>query len=525
MIPVLTAAEMGQADRRTTSEVGVPGATLMENAGAAVAAAIRRRYPSARRPAVLCGRGNNGGDGFVVASRLIDLQPAVYLAGSRAEAKGDARLHLAALERSGGVVNELPDLAAWQSARTAVRRADLIVDALLGTGLRERPSGLAGQIIADLAQSPLPGPVVSVDIPSGLSADTGDAAWESVHAALTVTFAAPKHAHVLPPACDRVGELIVADIGIPSAVLAETGTRLWLLEKADAARAYGRRSRDAHKGTFGHVLVVAGSVGKSGAAILAAVGALRAGAGLVTVATPAPALPLVAAGRPEIMTEPLPVGGNGGLDRDALTRALDLAEDKDAVVLGPGLGQDAATRDFVRAFVERCTAPLVIDADGLNALAAEGAADRSAARPLLKRAAPTVVTPHPGEMARLLGSEAGEVQRRRLGAARELAAQSGAVVVLKGYRTIVADSGGRAAVNPTGNPGMATGGTGDVLSGIIGALLARGRDSWIAATAGVYVHGLAGDLAAGRLGEESLLAGDVIDALPDAIRSLGHADS
>ena len=516
MIPVLTAAEMGQADRRTIEEVGVPGAVLMENAGAAVATAIRRRYPSARRPAVLCGRGNNGGDGFVVACRLLDLQPAVYLAGSRAEAKGDARLHLAALERSGGVVNELPDLAAWHSARTAVRRADLIVDALLGTGLRERPSGLTGQIIADLAEPLPPGPVVSVDIPSGLSADTGDAPWETVHAALTVTFAAPKHAHVLPPACDRVGELIVADIGIPSAVLAETGTRLWLIEKGDAARAYGRRSRDAHKGTFGHVLVVAGSVGKSGAAILAAVGALRAGAGLVTVATPAPALPLVAAGRPEIMTEPLPVGGNGRLDRDALTRALDLAEDKDAVVLGPGLGQGAATRDFVRAFVARCKAPLLIDADGLNALAGG---------PLSKRAASTLVTPHPGEMARLLGSQAGEVQRQRLGAARELAAQSGAVVVLKGYRTIVADSGGRAAVNPTGNPGMATGGTGDVLSGIIGALLARGRDPWVAATAGVYVHGLAGDRAADRLGEESVLAGDVIDGLPDAIRSLGHADS
>jgi len=525
MIPVLTAAEMSQADRRTIEEVGVPGAVLMENAGAAVAAAIRRRYPAARRPAVLCGRGNNGGDGFVVAHRLLDLRPAVYLAGSRAETKGDARLHLTAYERAGGVVNELPDLADWQAARPAVDRAGLVVDALLGTGLREKPSGLMGQIVADLAEAPPPGPIISVDIPSGLSADTGDVTWPTVRAALTVTFAAPKHAHVLPAACDRVGELVVADIGIPPEVLAESGTRLWLLERADAARAYGRRRPDAHKGTFGHVLVVAGSVGKSGAAILSAVGALRAGAGLVTVATPAPVLPLVAAGRPEIMTEPLPVGGNGGLDRDALTRALALAVDKDAVVLGPGLGQDAATRDFVRGFVAKCAAPLVIDADGLNALAGGAGGPGSDAGALSRRAAPTVLTPHPGEMARLLGSDAAEVQRRRLGAARELAAQSGAVVVLKGYRTVVADSAGRAAVNPTGNPGMATGGTGDVLSGIIGALLARGLDPWAAATAGVYVHGLAGDGAAGRLGEESLLAGDVIEALPDAIRSLGHADS
>jgi NAD(P)H-hydrate epimerase len=529
MIPVLTAAEMGQADRRTTSEVGVPGAVLMENAGAAVAAAIRERYPASRRPVVLCGRGNNGGDGFVVACRLLDLQPAVYIAGSRQDTKGDARLHLTAYERLGGVVSELPDLAAWQAARPVVSDADLIVDALLGTGLREAPSGLMAQIIGDLAKRPPSVPIVSVDIPSGLSSDSGEVACETVRAALTVTFAAPKYGHVLPPACDRVGELVVADIGIPTAVLAETGTRLWLLEAADAARAYGPRKPDAHKGTFGHVLIVAGSVGKSGAAILAAGGALRAGAGLVTVATPATALPLVAAGRPELMTEPLPVGGNGGLDGEALTRAIALAEGKDAVVLGPGLGQDAATRDFIRGFVAKCAAALVIDADGLNALAAEraprGSAAASAAVTLSKRARPTVVTPHPGEMARLVGSDAAHVQRARLDVARAFAAQSHAVVALKGQRTVVADPDGRAAVNPTGNPGMATGGTGDVLAGVLGALLARRLGPWLAATAAVYVHGLAGDVAADRLGQESLLAGDVIEALPEAIRSLGHADS
>jgi hydroxyethylthiazole kinase-like uncharacterized protein yjeF len=526
MIPVLTAAEMGQADRRTIDEVGVPGAVLMENAGAAVAAAIRQRYPAARHPVVLCGRGNNGGDGFVVASRLLDLQPVVYLAGSRADTRGDARLHLTAYERSGGTVTELADGAAWQAARPVLGGADLIVDALLGTGLREAPSGLMAQIIGDLTKVAAPRvPIVSVDMPSGLSSDGGEVTWETVRAALTVTFAAPKYGHVLAPACDRVGELVVADIGIPAAILTETGTRLWLLEASDAARAYGPRQPDAHKGTFGHLLIVAGSVGKSGAAILAAGGALRAGVGLVTVTTPAPALPLVAAGRPEIMTEPLPVGGNGGLDGEALTRALALAEGKDAVVLGPGLGQDAATRDFARGFIAKCAAPLVIDADGLNALAAERAARVSAAAMLSKRSRPTVVTPHPGEMARLVGSDAAHVQRGRLDVARAFAAQSHAVVVLKGQRTVVADPEGRAAVNPTGNPGLATGGTGDVLAGILGALLARGHEPWLAATAAVYVHGLAGDVAARRLGQESLLAGDVIEALPEAILSLGHAHS
>jgi ADP-dependent NAD(P)H-hydrate dehydratase / NAD(P)H-hydrate epimerase len=522
MIPVLTAAEMGQADRRTIEENGVPGAVLMENAGAAVAAAIRERYPEARHPLVLCGRGNNGGDGFVVACRLLDLEPTVYLAGSRSDTKGDARLHLMAYEKLGGTVNELPDIDAWEAARPVVEAAGLVVDALLGTGLRDAPSGLMARIIGDLAKAPGSAPIVSVDVPSGLPSDGGEVAWPTVRPALTVTFAAPKHAHVLPPACDRVGEMRVADIGIPADVLTGTGTRLWLLEAEDAARAYPPRAPNAHKGTFGHVLIVAGSMGKSGAAILSACGALRAGAGLVTVATPAPALPLVAAGRPEIMTEPLSVGGGGGLDGDALARALALGKDKDAVVLGPGLGQDAATRDFVRRFVAGCGAPLVIDADGLNALAVEAAGAASA---LSRREGATVVTPHPGEMARLIGSKPAEVQRRRLDVARTLAADSRAVVVLKGHRTLVADPDGRVAVNPTGNPGMATGGTGDVLSGILGALLARGCTPWVAATAGVYVHGLAGDAAARRLGQESLLAGDVIDALPAAIRSLGHADS
>ena len=525
MIPVLTAAEMRQADRRTIDEGGVPGAVLMENAGSAVAAAVRQRFPAARRLVVLCGRGNNGGDGFVAATRLRDLQPAVYLAGARADVKGDARTHLAAYEKSGGAVIELHDVAAWQSARETVRAADLVVDALLGTGLRDAPAGLPGRIIEDLASVAPRAPIVAVDIPSGLPSDSGEVAWETVRAALTVTFAAPKVGHVLPPACERVGELIVADIGIPAAVLAATGARLWLLEAGDAARAFPGREPDAHKGTFGHVLIVAGSVGKSGAAVLSACGALRAGAGLVTVATPAPALPMVAAGRPELMTEPLPVGGNGGLDREALDRALALAKKADAVVVGPGLGQDAATRDFVRGLVAGCGAPLVIDADGLNALAPGISPGGPAAEALQRRSAATVVTPHPGEMARLVGSDAAGVQRRRLDVAREFAEASRAIVVLKGYRTVVAEPGGRAAVNPTGNPGMATGGTGDVLSGILGSLLARRLEPWTAVTAGVYLHGLAGDVAALRLGQESLLAGDLVDALPEAIRSVGNADS
>jgi NAD(P)H-hydrate epimerase len=514
MLPVLTASEMRDADRRAIEEIGLPGAVLMENAGRAVADAIRGRWPGPRRLVVLCGKGNNGGDGFVAARHLLPLTPAVYLCGARGDVKGDARIHMGAFERSGGSLTEVTDNEAWLGVQERVLGAEVIVDALLGTGLKEAPSGVLRTAIAALVARGAAG-VVAVDVPSGASSDTGELDWESVAAACTVTFAAPKRGHVLPPACDRVGELIVAEIGIPAGLL--SGATLWLLEVADAAAAFPRRQARTHKGSYGHLLVIGGSVGKTGAAVLAATAALRSGAGLVTVATPAPALPMLAVGRLEVMTEPLPVGA-GGLGGEALARALALAEARSAVVLGPGLGQGVGTREFVREFVARCPVPLLVDADGLNALGAAG--KTAAGTGLLRRSLPTVVTPHPGEMARLVGSPTAEIQCRRLESARSLAVETGAHVVLKGQRTIVADPTGRAAVNPTGNPGMATGGTGDVLAGIVGALLARGHGAWLASTAGVYLHGLAGDRAAAHMGEEALLAGDVVEALPEAILSL-----
>jgi ADP-dependent NAD(P)H-hydrate dehydratase / NAD(P)H-hydrate epimerase len=512
VIPVLTAAEMRHADRRTIEEIGLPGPVLMENAGAAVARLIDERFPSARRVVVLCGKGNNGGDGFVIARRLLARQPDVLLLGRRTDVKADARVHLGAYERSGGGLTEVPDVEAWSAVRDRVLAADLIVDALLGTGLENAPAGVVGAAIRDLATlGALPRiPVVAVDIPSGLASDSGDVSWDTVHATCTVTFGAPKHGHVLPPACDRVGDLMVADIGIPPAVLRER-TQLFLLEAADAAAALPRRAPASHKGDYGHVLVIAGSVGKTGAAALCAAAALRAGAGLVTVATPGPALPLlVAALRREAMAEPLPLTEGGVLGKDAIDRALALAESRDVMVLGPGLGHA-----FVRELLAQSTRPMVIDADGLNAVA-PGPKNPGAVA-LLRRSAPTVVTPHPGEMARLVASSTAEVQRRRLETARHFAIDSAAAVVLKGYRTLIAGPDGRTAVNPTGNPGMASGGTGDVLAGIIGARLARTPDSWSAAITGVYLHGLAGDLAAAARGEEALLAGDLVDAYADAV--------
>jgi NAD(P)H-hydrate epimerase len=496
MLSVLTAAQMREADRRTI-EGGVPGATLMDQAGAAVARVVRERYPAPRRIAVLCGKGNNGGDGFAAARHLRDRQPEVFLVGRREDVMGDAGLHLERMEAAGLALVEVPDEAAWREARAQVGHAGLVIDALFGTGLREGARGLVGRVIEEVARW-VTAPIVAVDIASGLSSDAGEVPGPALRADVTVTFAAPKHGHVLPPACDRTGELIVADIGI-----AVEPTSLGLIQPSDAARAYPPRRPDAHKGDFGHVLAVAGSAGKSGAAVLCGTAALRAGAGLVTVATPAEVQPVVAAARAELMTEPLPA--------DRLARSLEIASRADAVVLGPGLGPGAAS--LARGLAEGVAGPLVIDADGLNALV-------PAAAHAWRGARPTVLTPHPGEMGRLLGRTTAEVQADRLAAARALAEATGAVVVLKGQRTVVARPDGFAAVNPTGNPGLAKGGTGDVLAGIVGALLARGCDAWTAAVAAVFVHGRAGDLAAARTGVEALLAGDVVDALGEAIRSL-----
>ncbi len=523
MLPVVTSAQMRESDRRTIEEIGLPGAVLMENAGRAVANAIRERAPAAGQVVVLCGRGNNGGDGFVVARHLLDKRPLTVLLGPRKDVIGDARIHLGVLERSGGTVEEVLDEPGWALVRARVAAADVVVDAMLGTGLRQEPRGLVASVIEDvrLLRDDRRFLVVAVDLPSGLSADTGEVSWPTIEADLTVTFAAAKYGHVLPPACDRVGELRVADIGIPAAIVTASGVQLWLLDESDARLAFAPREPGTHKGSFGHVLVVGGAPGKTGAAILAGTGALRSGAGLVTVATSREAAASVTHGRPELMTEVLPTGADGGFASGAAASAVRLAATRDAVVIGPGLGNDAESRALVREALAAVRKPVVVDADGLNALAASVSPRAAAAQDLLRRREPTVITPHPGEMARLVGASTAEVQRRRLEMARALAMETGAIVVLKGHRSLVARPDGQVVVNPTGNPGMATGGTGDVLAGVIGALLARGLDPWVAATAGVYVHGLAGDHAALEWGQESMLAGDLADALPSAIRAIG----
>lgn len=511
---VLNAAQMREADRRTTEEIGIPSLVLMENAGRQVVAAIEAIHGDLleRQVAVLCGRGNNGGDGFVVARTFVQrgVDVSVFLIGRVAEVRGDARTNLEILGRLGLTVVEIADSQAWELHFSEISDSALIVDAIFGTGLNAPLSGLMETVVADVNASGIT--VVSIDLPSGLSADSHEVIGDSIEADTTVTLAAPKLSLALPPADTRAGDIVIADIGIPSDVIRSLdGPRVDLLTRAAMRELVTPRTPDSHKGDYGHVLVVAGSRGKTGAAHLAAIGALRSGAGLVTVATPACCVPMVAAMAPEYMTEPIEERADG-VDPDAVDRLLDLA--RDVIAIGPGLGLGASTKQFIRRLVDRATMPLVIDADALTAFNDDP--DRLAGR----EGRDVIITPHPGEMARLVGMSTDEVQASRLEIARNFAVAHHLYVVLKGHRTLIATPDEQVFINPTGNAGMATGGTGDVLTGMIAAWLAQLLDAVAACKLAVYLHGMAGDLAEADEGEVSMTAGDVARHLGDAMMEL-----
>ena len=505
---------MREADRRTIEEIGIPSLVLMENAGRQVVAAIEAMHSDLadRYVAVLCGQGNNGGDGFVVARTLRQrgIDVAVFLIGRVAEVRGDARTNLEILGRLGLTVVEIADSQAWELHCSEVSDCTLIVDAIFGTGLNAPVSGLVQSVIADVNASGIA--IVSIDLPSGLSADSADPIGDSIVAGLTVTLAAPKLPLVLPPAETRAGDIVIADIGIPSSVLDTVGgPRVELLTRAEMRELISPRTPDSHKGDYGRVLLVAGSCGKTGAAHLAAIGALRSGAGLVTVATPRACQAVISAMAPEYMTEALDETIDG-LDPDEVERVLEIAGD--VIALGPGLGQATSTRAFVKTLVDRATTPLVVDADGLNAFSDEP--DRLAGR----EERDLIITPHPGEMGRLLGMSADEVQASRLELARNFAVAHHVYVVLKGHRTLIVTPDEKIFINPTGNPGMATGGTGDVLTGMIAAWIAQLLDAEAACKIAVYLHGMAGDLAEADEGEVAMTSADVAGHLGDAILEL-----
>jgi NAD(P)H-hydrate epimerase len=505
---------MREADRRTTEEIGIPSIVLMENAGRQAVAAMEAMYSdlTERQVGILCGRGNNGGDGFVVARTLAqrDVQVSVFLLGRVADVRGDARTNLEILGRLGLTVIEIADSQSWELHFSELSDCTLIVDAIFGTGLNAPVTGLIESVIADVNASGIP--VVAIDLPSGLSADSPDPIGPSIEAALTVTLAAPKLPLVLPPAEMRAGDIVIADIGIPAEVLeAVEGPRVDLMTRSAMRDLITPRASDSHKGDYGRVLIVAGSRGKTGAAHLAATGALRSGAGLVTVATPGSCLDIVAALGAEYMTEPLDEAMNG-LDPDGIDRLLDVA--RDVIAIGPGLGQAEATRAFIKQLVDQATTPLVIDADGLNAFTDDP--DRLSGRD----GRDVIITPHPGEMARLVGMSIEEVQASRLEVARNFAVGHHVYVVLKGHRTLIATPDERVFINPTGNPGMATGGTGDVLTGMIAAWLGQLLDAEAACRLAVYLHGMAGDLAEADDGEVAMIASDLAAHIGDAIMEL-----
>lgn len=512
---ILTSREMRAIDRATIEDIGIPGAVLMENAGREVVRAVRRKFPriEAERIVVLAGKGNNGGDGLVAARHLFNLgaAPEVLLLAAKDEVKGDAALNLSIVLKLGIPVTEVRSAGEWKRARVDVFHATVVIDALFGTGLLKPLEGLYALAVEDINRAR--GFKLAVDIPSGLSSDTFEIIGPCVRADLTVSLAAPKVAHIFPPAEECVGRLIVAGISVPPALLRTPELKLELVERETVAPFFGKRKKDSHKGTYGHLLVVAGSLGKSGAAVLAGRAGLRMGAGLVTVATASGALAAVARGMAELMTEPLAETPEGTISREALPRVIGLLKGKDGILLGPGLSAVPSTAEFVLGLIPRIKVPAVIDADGLNILA-------SGPEALRRLRAPAVLTPHPGEFARLTGRSSGDVLKYRLELVPAFAEKYGVHLVLKGYRTLTACPDGRVFVNPTGNPGLATGGSGDVLGGMIASQIVQEKDLLGAVLSAVYVHGLSADLAVAALGEKSLTAGDVIRWLPRAIKSL-----
>jgi hydroxyethylthiazole kinase-like uncharacterized protein yjeF len=511
---IVTAQQIRNIDHRAIRDFGISGPVLMENAAAGVLVEMERFFDglSGRRVGIICGKGNNGGDGLALARRLSirGIAVRVVLLASFGILKGEAKVNLFTLRKmdveivQNASVRAIADVVAW---------SDILVDAMLGVGLTSPLKGayaFATELLNAAGK-----PVVAIDIPTGINADTGEVMDSAVRADLTVTMAVLKQGLVLYPGATYAGEVRVVDIGIPTEVIDKEKIAAGYLTSSTAGGLLHQRERDAHKGIFGHLLVIAGSPGKTGAAIMAARGALRAGAGLVSVATPHSLVPIVQTQIVEAMGVPSAESIEGTLGIGAEVELLKSAGNMNACVIGPGLSTHYETVQVVRNLVQRLTIPMVVDADGLNAIA--GSLD------ILKKAkAPIVMTPHPGEMARLLGRSSADIQKDRVGTATGFAMKYKVTLVLKGAGTVIATPDGRVFINSTGNPGMATGGTGDVLAGMIGTLLAQGYTASQASCLGVYLHGLAGDLAAGEKGEPGMIAGDLIEKIPAAINTTMH---
>ena len=505
---IVSAAEMRAIDRATSERYGVPSLTLMENAGGAVADYVLAHYASAERILVFCGKGNNGGDGFVAARLLLHRGKKVHviLLADPGDLRGDAATMFGKLPQKGIAVCSAEEL---KSERIQLLlQADLYIDAVLGTGFKPPVRGLYGDAIALMNASKVP--VVAVDIPSGADADAmGPQAGTIARADAVVTFTAPRPAHVFSSL--TTGPTLVANIGSPEEAIVSQ-LKLSVITASDIAPLVGPRPAESNKGNYGHVLVVGGSLGKAGAAAMAGISVLRVGAGLSTVATPKSVLGTVAGFHPEVMTELLVGTDAGTIAADALDRINELAKGKSVLAVGPGISRHPETAGLVRRLIAKHEGSTVLDADGLNAF--DGRADE-----LNGKGRTLVITPHPGEMARLVGSSVADVQKDRLGVARKFARDRDLIVVLKGHRTLVVQPDGETWVNTTGNPGMSTGGTGDILTGMVAGMIAQNpKQAFVAVLAAVHLHGLAGDIMRESMGEHSLVATDLLRGLPEAFR-------
>ena len=515
MIKVITAAQMQELERRTMGEGRIPSTTLMERAGSGVATCIEQWLGtvSGKTITVVCGKGNNGGDGFV-AARLLRRRRAnvrVLTMASLSELSRDAALMYRQFVKVAGKSSVIP-YRSKDTARALLQESHLLVDALLGTGLSSAVTGRYGEVIESMNE--VNRPVVAIDVPSGLHADTGTAFGQAVRASLTVTFGLPKTGLYQNQGIDLSGNINLVDIGIPPSYVDAIQSHVTVITPQWVQGCLPRRERSGHKGTYGHAGIIAGSVGKTGAAALAAQAALRIGAGLVTVATPSSVNDILEAKLLEVMTLPMPETKARTLSRAALDRLLAFMATRDAVAIGPGLSTHHETVELVQALTSRLDRPAVLDADALNALTGRTAI-------LASCKTPPIITPHPGEMARLEAEATSQtVNRDRIGTATRFARERGLFVILKGARTIIARPDGAVAICPTGNPGMATAGTGDVLTGMVVGLLAQGLPSWEAACTATYLHGAAGDLAAAMKGEVGMIAGDLLEHIPTALNRI-----
>lgn len=516
---VVTSAQMREMDKTVIEEYGVPSLLLMENAALRVVEEIVRRYSpiAGKKVGVVCGKGNNGGDGLAVARHLCARYGAkviVFLAEGDQGLSPDAA---AQLKMARGFELSIQTAGEGGALGAGLASCDLVIDSVLGTGILGDPRADAARAIDAINQAGKP--VIAVDIPSGLNSDNGRAGNPTIKASVTVTFALSKIGLHLYPGLDCAGEVVVGDIGYPRAVQDAPDVASCVTDCGVIARWLPGRSenQNSNKGQYGSIVVFAGSEGFAGAPSLAAEGAARAGAGLVTLGCPKPIFDVMMARLPEsVMTRSFAGNAKGGFDRSAVDEALAFSQKMDAVAIGPGIGhEEESTRDFVYEFAARCEKPLVIDADALNSLALQP--DHGAALVKARKAA-TILTPHPGEMGRLLGKGTKDVQADRLAAVRDASDRFGCATLLKGTRTLIAHPDGRLAINETGNAGMATGGMGDALTGIAAAFLAQIEDPWKAAAASAYIHGLAGDIAAGHIGKAGLLAPDLLRFVPAAIQ-------